>query len=185
MCEPTLILAGINAAATAYSIKEQSRQAKWQEELSEYNQNRQNEALLADYKNQSTQLNIQEAEEDDASTEEQIRVQQETRKRIAEARVSASESGVAGLSVNGLVNDIIRQGASNVGTIEHNFNSSAWQRERERQALWSRTRYGLSIHASYKPDRFSKNVGAALQIASSAANGYRQAGGTFGNSGTT
>ncbi|MGI0120240.1 virion core protein, T7 gp14 family [Zooshikella sp. RANM57] len=181
MCDATLAFAGIQAAVTAYSIKEQSNQAKYQNDLAEYNTNRQNEALQADNKYQNTQLNMQEAEEADAVTDEKMRIQRETQKRVAEARVSASEGGVAGLSIDSLVNDIIRQGANNVSTVQRNFESSSWQRGREKEALYKRTQYGLGRHTEYRANKLAKSVGSALQIAGSGAQAYRNAGGTFTN----
>ena len=181
MCHPA-IPAAVAAIGSAYSIQEQSNQASFQDALAEHNQNKQNQALLEDYQSQTSQLNIQEAEEDDAATEEKIRIQRETQKRVAEARVSSSEAGVAGLSIDSLVSDIIRGGANNVNTIESNLESAAWQRQRERQALWNNARYGLRTHASYKPSKMSKSVGAALQISSAAVGAYSAAGGSFGGS---
>ncbi|MCX4024747.1 hypothetical protein H0A36_26760 [Endozoicomonas sp. SM1973] len=181
MCHPA-IPAAIAAVTSAYSIHEQGQQAAFQDALAEHNQNRQNKALLEDYKNQNSQLNIQEAEEDDAATEEKIRIKRETQKRIAEARVSSAEAGVSGLSIDSLVSDIIRGGANNVSTIESNLESSAWQRQRERQALWNNARYGLRSHASYKPSKMAKSIGSALQISSAAMGAYSSAGGSFGGS---
>jgi hypothetical protein len=173
-----IAVAAFTAATTAYSISEQRSQAAWQADVDQQNADRANEANLENYKLQNQQLNLQELQENEQAAQEKHKQALAVQKGVAEARVSAGEAGVSGLSIDSIFADVVRQGAENMTTIDRNLADSQQQRDADRKVLYNNTLAGVQNPQSYKSK--TANLGAGLQIIGSGLGGYTSAGGKFG-----
>jgi len=113
MCNPVAIAIGLGVAQTGTTIIGQRQAAKTQERV----QANASKAERQRYLHEVSSMRIQQGQEQVAAAQ---RLQESTRKARearATARVSAGEAGVAGLSVDALINDLTRKEA------EYNFNT--------------------------------------------------------------
>ena len=95
MCDPATILGAMTSIA---SYGEQQEQAKRNEESA-------NAAYLSD----ARQLNLRQRQEEEAEAQRGQDADIQSMRDLATARTASGESGVAGLSVDALMNDILRQ----------------------------------------------------------------------------
>ena len=108
MCDPVTIAVGMAVAQTGMSIHGQRQQAKTQAKV----QKNASAAERQRYLHEVSSMRIQQGQEQVAAAQ---RIQESTRKARearATARVSAGEAGVAGLSVDALINDLTREEAN-------------------------------------------------------------------------
>lgn len=175
MCNPALAVAALTVASTAYSINEANTQQNYAEAVAKQNAEMQNQAAMENYKLQNRQLNMQQLQESEATALEKHKQRLAVQREVATARVAAGESGVAGLSIDSLFSDIIRQGANNMTTLDRNLADANDQRDIEKKALQNNTWAGLQNPSFYKGKH--QTLGAGLQIASSGAGAYTTAGG--------
>lgn len=108
MCNPPAIAIALGVAQAGTTIIGQRQAAKTQQKVQEQASKQERERYLAEV----TSMRIQERQEEVALSQ---RIQASTRKARearATARVSAGEAGVAGLSVNALINDLTREEAN-------------------------------------------------------------------------
>tara|TARA_R100001594_G_scaffold142403_1_gene189272 strand:- start:341 stop:1063 length:723 start_codon:yes stop_codon:yes gene_type:complete len=99
----------VSAATTAMTFYGQSQQASAQNAMMEQRQRLGTERALANYANQTRQARAQQLQQREAASQQINEVYRESRKRIATAQVSGAEGGVAGSSLQALVNDFHRQ----------------------------------------------------------------------------
>ena len=107
MCSPIAAAIGLGAAQTGVSLVGQSQAASAQAKA-------QAQASVAErqrYLQEVSSMRVQQGQEQIAAAQQIQKAQQRAREARATARVSAGESGVAGLSVDALVNDLSRQEA--------------------------------------------------------------------------
>lgn len=108
MCPPAIIASvALGAAQAGMSIIGQQQQAKTQEKM-------QKNASLAEQQRHLQEMSAMRLRERQEKVAAAQGIQQSTKKARearATARVSAGESGVAGLSVDALINDLTRQEA--------------------------------------------------------------------------
>ena len=110
MCVPIIAMA---LATTALSIKGQRDQAKTQEKVQKLASTAERQRYLQEV----SSMRVQQGQEELAAAQRINESAKKAREARATARVSAGESGVAGLSVNALIADIARQEAEfNVAT---------------------------------------------------------------------
>jgi len=109
MCSPTLAIAGLSAAAgvgqSVAGYIGASRQAKQQAAY-------QAQAAAAErqrFMQEQTSLRMRQAQEQEAVGRELEQVSKKSQEALARARVSAGEAGVAGASVQALMDDYVRQ----------------------------------------------------------------------------
>lgn len=186
MCGPAAIpiaMAVMSAAATAYSIDESKTQQNYAEAVAKQNADQQNAANAENYKLQNRQLNMQQLQEMDATAAAKHQQKLAVQKEVAVQRVSAGESGVAGLSIDSIFADVIREGSNNMTTLDRNQSDANAQRDVEKQALRNNTWAGIQNPSFYKGK--NQMLGAGLQIGSAALSGYAAGGGTFGGGGST
>ena len=109
MCEPATITAiALGTAQAGMTIVGQQQQAKTQAKV----QKNASEAERQRYLQEVSSMRVQQGQEEVAAAQ---RIQESTRKARearATARVSAGEAGVAGLSVDALINDLTREEAN-------------------------------------------------------------------------
>ena len=95
MCDPMTIMTAMTSIAAA---GEQQQQAQRNEE----NAN-------ASYLNDARQLNLRQRQEQEAESQRGMEADIQTMRDVSKARTASGESGVAGLSVDALMADILRQ----------------------------------------------------------------------------
>jgi hypothetical protein len=120
MCEPTtLALAsmGLAMGGTVLDYQGQRDLAKGQEKANKV----QAEAARDAYRSNLDQTIVQQSQETAAASQQMLQQGNELRKAKATARVSAGEAGIAGLSVDDLLNDLDSQGLTNMNSIEANY----------------------------------------------------------------
>ena len=110
MCHPAvipLVSAGIGAASTGLQYAGARQQAKQQEAY-------QRQAQAAErqrFQQEQTSMRMRQAQEQEAVGRELEQVSRKSQAALARARVSAGEAGVAGASVQALMDDYMRQEA--------------------------------------------------------------------------
>ena len=111
MCDPISI--GLAVAQTGATIMGQRQAAKTQERA----QANASKAERQRYLHEVSSMRIQQGQEQVAAAQRLQESTKKAREARATARVSAGEAGVAGLSVDALINDLTRKEA------EYNFNT--------------------------------------------------------------
>ncbi len=111
MCDPISI--GLAVAQTGATIMGQRQAAKTQEKV----QANASKAERQRYLHEVSSMRIQQGQEQVAAAQRLQESTKKAREARATARVSAGEAGVAGLSVDALINDLTRKEA------EYNFNT--------------------------------------------------------------
>ena len=109
MCEPISI--GLAMASMGAQIHGQRQQAKTQAKV----QKNASEAERQRYLQEVSSMRVQQGQEEVAAAQRVNESARKAREARATARVSAGEAGVAGLSVDALINDLTREEA------EYNF----------------------------------------------------------------
>lgn len=79
------------------------------------------EAVRDAYRSNLDQTIVQQSQETASASQQMFQQGNELRKAKATARVSAGEAGIAGLSVDDLLNDLDSQGLTNMNSIEANY----------------------------------------------------------------
>ena len=172
MCFPAIapalpgILGGLGVAQTGLQYMGARQQAKQQAELQRQAQAAERQRFMQE----QTSLRMRQAQEQEAVGRELEQVSRKSQAALARARVSAGEAGVAGASVQALMDDYMRQEAG----------QSSILRQQEMGAL--ATGLGLEqagfatqqrqIGLSQPIDRPSP-LGAVLGAVSSGLGGYR------------
>ncbi len=132
--------------------------------------NQQSQSLIL--QNQALQiksLQNQEDEEAKRATEALFDAQRQENAAIARARVSAGESGVSGLSVDALLNDLNFQGNENAFDIKENYKFNQTQRGLEVQGVGITSQSQINqLPTVQSPDY----VGIALNTAGNAYGSY-------------
>ena len=108
MCEPiTIASIAMSAASASMQIQGQRQQAKIQRRVQENASKVERQRYL----NEVSSLRTQQAQEQVAAAQKLQANKTRAREARATARVSAGEAGVAGLSVDALMNDLTRKEA--------------------------------------------------------------------------
>jgi len=161
MCEPvslgTLFYTslGLSAASATAGIVGQTQQ---------FNANAANAVSAQRIQNQQTNLSIQQQEASDSLKAQES--QREMLKAAATARASAGESGTAGNSVDGLIDDYYASEGRylNSLSVQGQWNRAQANLQKQGQAATAQAR----INSVAKPDF----MGAALRIGGDALNSY-------------
>lgn len=172
MCEAGLIIASIGLAtgiaSSAVGYQAQRQQAKNVEEF----QKRQYEAtataarsaLLRDY----ADLRARQMEESMKASQELQAIAQESLRAQSTAQASALESGVTGLSIQGLVNDYVRQ--QSLFTQATQYQQRATQLQIGRSAAGAQAQaQSRTLAATPQPVGQPSALAAGLQAAGTAA----------------
>lgn len=168
MCEPTsLTMAALAIAGTGASVYSQHEQSKATNAA--FKQNQRN-ALVAQndaYTAQATRAN----QERDAAGQSSVRNALDAARARATANVAAGESGLSGITVDSLINDITAQEGTNAEDIAANQSFAADQRARDAAGIRSST--VDRIHSAPKGN-FNPIIGL-LQIGASGGSAYASA----------
>ena len=112
MCSPSLVIAGISAATGIASAGVSYAGARQQAKAQARYQAQAAAAALQKKAYQRTTAQIEAAQQREAVTEEKGLVRKKTEADLSTARVAAGESGVSGVSVQHLMDDLRRQQAA-------------------------------------------------------------------------
>jgi multidrug efflux pump subunit AcrA (membrane-fusion protein) len=107
MCSPTIAAVAIGTAQAGMSIVGQRQAAKTQATVQRRAALAENDRLSKEY----SSMRMSQAQERIAQAQRISAAQTKAREARATARVSAGEAGVAGISVDALINDMTRQEA--------------------------------------------------------------------------
>jgi hypothetical protein len=109
MCIPLAVAtAALGAASAGAQYMGQRKQAKQQARYQAQGVAAERQRAIQEERS----ILIRQAQEREATNREQAKAAQQTREAVAKARVSAGESGVAGLSVEALLTDLESQGTA-------------------------------------------------------------------------
>ena len=122
-------------------------------------------AAQADYQNKVAAMAEQTAQIEEAATEDVSDRARQQRREASSLRVAAGESGVGGLSVEGLIDDTRVQAGFDTARVEKNKQNQLDQTHRSLQGIRSQT---VSKVNNIKLPNY---VGTALQIGGSVAGG--------------
>jgi hypothetical protein len=118
MCDPVSIGMGILAVSSmAMEHKGQSDLADAQSDANKV----QAESARDAYRSNLDQTIVEQDQEKASATQSSLQQRQELMKAQASARTAAGESGISGLSVDDLLNDLDSQGLDNMNSIEANY----------------------------------------------------------------
>lgn len=154
-------IAIISAGTAAYSSREQ---AKNQNEFAETNAAHANEAAALGYEAQGTRLQQDREAAGQRRTNSVVAAEQAR----ASARTVAGESGVAGMSIDSLINDITRQEAQNTLTIDTNSDMAYAQSRLEGRGVSAQARDRINS----APKGYFNPLLETLKIAAAGAGGY-------------
>lgn len=156
MCEPTT-LAVLSIASTAASVYAQDQGAKAQTRSNQQNYDNQMTALRTNYAN--TNISKQQEAENLAGQKNANNIL--AQKDMARARVSAGESGVTGLSVDALLQDL----GSSTGNANVNAEVNYLRRDRALEADKSNAWAGTATQiGNLKTPQGADYLGAAVKI---------------------
>ena len=176
MCEPmTIAVAGLalSAASTAASMEAQQQQAESQDAFNRQRQAVGTQRSLENYLNQTRQARSRQIQEREAAANEINEVYREARKRISTAQVAGAESGVAGGSLQDLLNNFQRQQLEFGTDVRRNLEF----REDNIEDQLESVRIGAQANIEnlqFMPSARPSFLGAALRIGSSGLGAYNQ-----------
>lgn len=167
MCSPAILVsAALGAVQTGLTIQGQRQQAKAQAQV-------QRNATIAEQQRHLTEMSASRLKERQEKVAAAQRIQQSTtkaREARATARVSAGESGVAGLSVDALINDMTRKEAEYSFSVQQQMQFANMNRQLAFEDGANRSRMNLlSIN---KPIEQPNYLGAALSGAQTGMSMY-------------
>ena len=176
MCDPaSMAIASfaVSGASTAASFYGQQQQAESQDAFNRQRQALGTQRALANYTNQSRQARERQLQEREAAANEINAVYRESRKRIATAQVAGSEAGVAGGSLQALLNDFHRQHLEFGTNVHRNLEF----REDNIEDQLESVRLGAQANIEnlqFMPAARPSFLGAALRIGSAGLGAYNQ-----------
>lgn len=167
MCNPAAVLAVVGGLQAGVQYAGQRQQAKAQQQY----QAQAAEAERQRFLQEQTSMRMRQAQEQEAVGRELEQVSRKSQAALARARVSAGEAGVAGASVQALMDDYMRQEAGYRSALlrQQELGGIATGMGLEQAGFATQQRMiGINQPIS-KPSVF----GAVLQGAQQAAQGYR------------
>jgi hypothetical protein len=177
MAALTAITIGLAVASGVANAVGQAEAASAQEEA-----NKASQGLIV--RNQALQIqSLQNQEDEDVkkATEAQFDQQREENAAIAKARVSAGESGVAGLSVDALLNDLNFQGNENSFDIAENLDFKKRQRQLEVDGIGITSESQINqLPAVQSPDYLGIALNTGAQAFGAYQSGNISGGGNLG-----
>lgn len=159
MCDPVTAL---TAVSTVLSIGGAVSQFSQQKQMAKQN----TANSLRAYENTNADLTNRQIQEQNAAAQQTFEQQREYAGANAHAIVAADNSGVQGISVDGLLADLAGQQARRQDTVGQNLSMSVDQLQRER--VGAAAARDSSIASTPKPSALA----LAINIGGQAANGY-------------
>lgn len=164
---------GMSAATTAMGFIGQSQQASAQNAMMAQRQQLGTERALANYANQTRQARDRQLQMREAAANEINEVYRESRKRVSTAQVAGAEGGVAGASLQALINDMHRQNLEFGMTTRRNLEFQENNIEDQLEAVRIGTQ-GQIESLQFMPAAKPSFLGAALRIGAGAFSAYSQ-----------
>ena len=166
MCDPVTIAATMAVAQAGTTVIGQQQQAKTQAEA----QRRASAAERQRYLHEVSSMRMQQQQEQVAAAQKLSESARKAMEARATARVSAGEAGVAGLSVDALINDLTRKEAEYSFNVQEQTRMSDVNRQLQlRDAGLGFTNNMLRIN---KPIEQPNYLGAALSGAQTGLSTY-------------
>lgn len=173
MCTPALAFAGIAAAASiggtivSYTTANQQANAQEQYQKYVYEQNKKiaSQSLVSEYEANLVRQN----EEQKKASQEIFEIVRQSQEAAARSYVGSLESGVAGLSVQNMLGDVVRRESEFVLRTQEQQRINMMQLEREKRAAGSRY-INRIIGATPGPVARPSALAAGLSIVGTAGN---------------
>ena len=162
MCDP--VIAGASFVSTIMQAQAASdaQDAAYEENL---------RASTQAKRDADRQINLQQAQSDEAAAQEKIANDLEVQQTLARAVVAGGESGASGNSTNAVQNDIIRQGLEANNMITQNLGRETAQMNEER--LGATSNYTSRVNSVSRGA--GVGVGTLIGAAAGAAGSYKNA----------
>jgi hypothetical protein len=163
----------MSVASTAAAFYGQQQQAKAQDAFNRQRQQLGTQRALANYANQTRQARERQIQQREAAANEINEVNREARKRIATAHVAGSDAGIAGGSLETLMNDFHRQQLEFGTNVRRNmqFSDSNIEDQLESVRLGAQ---GNIENLQFMPAARPSFLGAGLRIGSAVLGAYNQ-----------
>jgi len=163
--------AAASLAAPIYSYVAQSQaasaQAEYQQQMYAANQKIAEQSLLSQY----SDISRRQQQEQEKASQEMRAISSQAEMARSTASVSAIESGVAGISVDSLINDYYRKEAQYIESTQRQLRGTMFQLERSKEGL--RANYqGQVLSMLPQPVTQPSLLATGLQLGSNAAGLY-------------
>lgn len=168
MCTPALMVGlAISSAQAVIGYQAESAAADVQNEMYRQNALNANQSAI----NQYNDVALRRSQEQEAAGQKKIETARDARAAAAETTVSAGTAGVSGLSVQGLLQEIMgREGTANA-SIDRNLQMTEQQLTNQMKGIEAETTNRInSVQRAPKPSFLN----AGLQIGASALGAYNQ-----------
>ena len=169
MCDPTTAVLAISAIASigsaAASYSTQNKQAKYQNDLNEYN----NKLSIRNRNDNNAAIDFNQRARAEAATDQIWTDDVQARQGEARIRVAAGESSIAGNTVDSLMREVKGQQAMYANSVEHNLTNSYVEDDSKRRQIWNNY---LSEVGNRKEATGGSKIGLGFQIAGAVANAY-------------
>ncbi len=166
MCEAITIATALAVVAAGYQTYSQDQSVKAQNKFNDKSAEEGAKLANATFVNQSKQVGLRNSQEAEAAASTLTENAQKAAQARATARVSAGESGVAGVSVDNLINDYNRQEAQYSGAVNRNLELTTAQSQEDLQGLRSNALdRSLSFQRPVieRPSYLASGIGLAAQ----------------------
>lgn len=163
----------VSAATTAMTFYGQSQQASAQNAMMEQRQRLGTERALANYANQTRQARERQMQQQEAASQQINEVYRESRKRVSTAEVSGAEGGIAGASLQHLINDFHRQNLEFGVDTRRNLQFAENNIEDQLEAVRIGAQ-GSIEDLQFMPAQRPSFLGAALRIGAAGLGSYMQ-----------
>lgn len=165
MCGIEIATFALASAATAASFIQAQQQADAQTQMHNNNQ----KAALDNYQQQTYDAGARQLQENEAAGMEMVDRQLQGLRQASSAQAQISETGLGGLSMSALMNQVINETSQNVVRTGVNRDWSAAQIDREKSGIRSTA---IGQMNSTTPGIRPSALAAGLQIASSGLDAY-------------
>ena len=163
----------VSAATTAVSFYGQAQQASAQNAMMEQRQRLGTESALANFANQTRQARDRQIQQREAAAQQINEVYRESRKRISTAQVAGAEGGVAGASLQALINDFHRQNLEFGTDTRRNLQFAEANIEDQLESARIGAQANIQ-NLQFMPAARPSFLGAALRIGGAGLGAYQQ-----------
>lgn len=119
-------------------------------------------AAIASQVGQVNDINLRELQEKQAASQEIEAASRQTKTVLSQARLSASEAGVSGASVDALLNDIGAENSTYTGDVQQNLSNTQAQLERQKQGVYAQTQDRINSAPAPNPFALALRIGGGI-----------------------
>jgi hypothetical protein len=120
------------------------------------------DAAIASQVGQVNDINLRELQEKQAASQEIQAAERQTKTVLSSARLSASEAGVSGVSVDALLNDIGAESSTYKQDVAENLSNTQAQLERQKQGVYAETQSRINSVQSPNPFALALRIGGGI-----------------------